>query len=142
MKALLALTAFIAVAANASPLTVAASYRNDKVVNNEGVEVSAQYNTNSLAFGANIMANENKVLSYGATVGVPTKLVGIQVTPFMGVEQYRTSKEFTAVNLGTKVVVPVYKTLGLTTDVKWVQGTGSKNDLSDVSYSVGIANKF
>lgn len=63
-----------------------------------------------------------------------------------GVEGYRPyrgiANDTVAVNLGFKTHTPVTKTVGLTTDVKWVHGTGSRNDLEDVSYSVGLYKKF
>lgn len=146
-KTFVALAAVFAVtAAHANP-TLSASYRNDKVVDVEGVEVSLQHQVDDkYTVGVNLFGNEDKLVSYGAFLGVPVPTKLTLVTPYVGVEGYRPYRDITndtlAVNLGFKTHTPVTKTVGLTTDIKWVHGTGNRNDLEDVSYSVGLYKKF
>lgn len=139
-------TVFAVTAAYANP-TLSTSYRSDKVVDVEGVEASFQHQVdNRYTVGANLFGNKDKLVSYGAYLGIPVPTKVTLVTPYLGVEGYRPYRNITndtvAVNLGFKTHTPVTKTVGLTTDVKWVHGTGSRNDLEDVSYSVGLYKKF
>lgn len=132
------------------PLDVALAYRNDKAINIEGMEATLQYQLNDkVVVGGNVFGNEEDVLSYGAYAGVPFKLTGhsIRVVPYVGLEQYTENDQTgnvdrTAVNTGFKTFTNVYKSVGLTTDVKYVRGTEDKDDLNDVSYSIGLTNKF
>ena len=132
------------------PLDVSVAYRNDKAIDLEGVEASVQYQLNDkLVLGGNIFGNEDDVLSYGAYAGVPFKLTGhsVRVIPYVGLEQYTENDQTgnvdrTAVNTGFKTFTNVYKSVGLTTDVKYVRGTEDKDDLNDVSYSIGLSHKF
>ena len=132
------------------PLDVALAYRNDKAIGLEGMEAIVQYQLNDkVVVGGNIFGNEDDVLSYGAYAGVPFKLTGhlVRVVPYVGVEQYTDNDQTgnvdrTAVNTGFKTFTNVYKSVGITTDVKYVRGTEDKDDLNDVSYSIGLTNKF
>ena len=136
--------------ANEHPLDVALSYRNDKAIGLEGMEATLQYQLNDkVVVGGNIFGNEDDVLSYGAYAGVPFKLTGhsIRIVPYVGLEQYTDNdqtgnEDKTAINTGFKTFTNVYKSVGITTDVKYVRGTEDKDDLNDVSYSIGLTNKF
>ena len=132
------------------PLDVSVSYRNDKAINLEGVEASVQYQLNDkVVLGGSLFSNEDDLLSYGAYAGVPLKLTGhsVRIVPYVGLEQYTDNdqtgnKDKTALNTGFKTFTNVYKSVGITTDVKYVHGTENKDDLNDVSYSIGLTNKF
>ena len=132
------------------PLDVSLLYRNDKAIGMEGMEASVQYQLNDkVVLGGNVFGNEDDVLSYGAYAGVPFKLTGhsVRIVPYVGLEQYTENDQTgnvdrTAVNTGFKTFTNVYKSVGLTTDVKYVRGTENKDDLNDVSYSIGLTNKF
>lgn len=132
------------------PLDVSVAYRDDKALDLEGVEASVQYQLNDkLVLGGNLFGNEDDLLSYGAYAGVPFKLTGhsVRVIPYVGLEQYTENDQTgnvdrTAVNTGFKTFTNVYKSVGLTTDVKYVRGTEDKDNLNDVSYSIGLSHKF
>ena len=132
------------------PLDVSVSYRNDKAIDLEGVEASVQYQLNDkVVLGGSLFGNEDDLLSYGAYAGVPLKLTGhdIRIVPYVGLEQYTDNdqtgnEDKTALNTGFKTFTNVYKSVGITTDVKYVRGTEDKDDLNDVSYSIGLTNKF
>ncbi len=132
------------------PLDVSVSYRNDKAIDLEGVEASVQYQLNDkVVLGGSLFGNEDDLLSYGAYAGVPLKLTGhsVRIVPYVGLEQYTDNdqtgnEDKTALNTGFKTFTNVYKSVGITTDVKYVRGTEDKDDLNDVSYSIGLTNKF
>lgn len=129
------------------PLDVSVLYRNDKAIDKEGTEASVQYQLNDkVSVGANIFGNEDDVISYGANVGVPFTLTDhqVRVIPYVGLEQYNVdnAEDATALNVGFKTYTPIYKTFQVTTDVKYVRGTENKDDLNDVSYSIGLSKKF
>lgn len=147
-KTLLALlSAGIMSAAVAAPTTVSTSYRNDEVLDVEGVEVRAEHEiTKHYTVSVNAFANEDKLISYGATIGTPLKLRYTTVLPYIGTEVYRPYRivldDAIMVNAGFRTNTPITRTFGLTTDIKWTHGTGSSNDLEDVSYAVGLFKKF
>ncbi len=132
------------------PLDVSVAYRNDKAIDLEGVEASVQYQLNDkVVLGGSLFGNEDDLLSYGAYAGVPLKLTGhsVRIVPYVGLEQYTDNdqtgnEDKTALNTGFKTFTNVYKSVGITTDVKYVRGTEDKDDLNDVSYSIGLTNKF
>lgn len=138
-KILIIAAALSAMVANAS---VSVNYRQDKMVDVEGVEVTGQMNVDKVAVGVNALGNEDRLVSFGAFMGVPVKTKITTLTPYLGVEGYRVNDNPIAVNVGFKTHTPVVKGFGLATDVKWSQATGRHNDLNDVSYSLGIFKKF
>ena len=85
--------AFASTIAVAAPVGVdtTVSYRNDKAVQQEGVEANVSYSVMpELVVGATVFADSDDLVSYGAHVGSPVKIksTNIVVTPYIGYERY------------------------------------------------------
>lgn len=143
--------AFASTIAVAAPVGVdtTVSYRNDKAVQQEGVEANVSYSVMpELVVGATVFADSDDLVSYGAHVGSPVKIksTNIVVTPYIGYERYDEAK-VSSLNAGVKAFAPVFaKNTGVTADVKVIEAVGENRDSldqgDDYSFSIGLTQKF
>lgn len=138
----LAVTALSGVTqAHANP-SVSLLYENNEALDQEGVKAELSHQHKKLETSLNVFGDSHRVHSYGASVGVPYKVSKVTVTPFLGVDRYRTVDQ-TVASIGFGAKYEVLKSIYLDGRVKYVEGlTGSNDKVEDVVYNIGLTKKF
>lgn len=138
------LTAVVASTTAFANPTTTVSYEYNNALKKEGVNLEVGYNASDIVVGLNTLVDEDRVHTYGATLGFqlkPFTNVPLYVTPTVGIERYRTIREdIGSVGVGFKY--PVAKKTQLDARVKYVGGIKSHEKTDDVVYNIGFTKTF
>ena len=126
----------------AEAVEIGVGYVNNKVVDKEGTNLKVGSELNNIRYGITTMVSSERVESYGAYLGVPLRLQGVQleITPTITTEYYHEAKE-TVGGVGLNVGYRINESLVL-------EGQGTVNRSFDSSnytgevYTVGLTKTF
>ena len=126
----------------AQAVEVGVGYVNNKVIDKEGTNLKVGSEWNNIRYGVTTMVSTERVESYGAYLGVPLRLQGVQleITPTITTEYYHEAKE-TIGGVGLNVGYRINESLVL-------EGQGTVNRSFDSSnytgevYTVGLTKMF
>ena len=126
----------------AEAVEIGVGYVNNKVIDKEGTNLKVGSEWNNIRYGVTTMVSSERVESYGAYLGVPLRLQGVQleITPTITTEYYHEAKE-TIGGVGLNVGYRINKSLVL-------EGQGTVNRSFDSSnytgevYTVGLTKTF
>ena len=126
----------------AEAVEIGAGYVNNKLIDKEGTNLKVGSEWNNIRYGLTTMVSTERAESYGAYLGVPLRLQGVQleITPTITAEYYHEAKE-TIGGVGLNVGYRINKSLVL-------EGQGTVNRSFDSSnytgevYSVGLTKTF
>ena len=126
----------------AQAVEIGVGYVNNKVIDKEGTNLKVGSEWNNIRYGVTTMVSSERVESYGAYLGVPLRLQGLQleITPTITTEYYHEAKE-TIGGVGLNVGYRINKSLVL-------EGQGTVNRSFDSSnytgevYTVGLTKTF
>ena len=126
----------------AQAVEIGVGYVNNKVIDKEGTNLKVGSEWNNIRYGITTMVSSERVESYGAYLGVPLRLQGIQleITPTITTEYYHEAKE-TVGGVGMNVGYRINESLVL-------EGQGTVNRSFDSSnysgevYTVGLTKTF
>ena len=126
----------------AEAVEIGVGYVNNKVIDKEGTNLKVGSEWNNIRYGLTTMVSTERSESYGAYLGIPLRLQGVQleITPTITTEYYHEAKE-TIGGVGLNVGYRINKTLVL-------EGQGTVNRSFDSSnytgevYTVGLTKTF
>ena len=126
----------------AEAVEIGVGYVNNKVIDKEGTNLKVGSEWNNIRYGLTTMLSTERAETYGAYLGVPLRLQGVQleITPTITTEYYHEAKE-TVGGVGMNVAYQINKSLFLE-----AQGTTNRSfDSSSYTgevYSVGLVKRF
>ena len=126
----------------AEAVEIGVGYVNNSVIDKEGTNLKVGSEWNNVRYGVTTMVSSERVESYGAYLGVPLRLQGVQleITPTITTEYYDDAEEFVG-GVGMNVAYQINKSLFLE-----AQGTTNRSfDSSSYTgevYSVGLVKRF
>ena len=126
----------------AEAVEIGVGYVNNSVIDKEGTNLKVGSEWNNVRYGVTTMVSSERVESYGAYLGVPLRLQGVQleITPTITTEYYHEAKE-TIGGVGLNVGYRINESLVL-------EGQGTVNRSFDSSnytgevYTVGLTKTF
>lgn len=126
----------------AEAVEIGVGYVNNKVIDKEGTNLKVGSEWNNIRYGLTTMVSTERAEVYGAYLGVPLRLQGIQleITPTITTEYYHEAKE-TIGGVGLNVGYRINESLVL-------EGQGTVNRSFDSSnysgevYTVGLTKTF
>lgn len=126
----------------AEAVEIGVGYVNNNVIDKEGTNLKVGSEWNNIRYGVTTMVSSERVESYGAYLGVPLRLQGVQleITPTITTEYYHEAKE-TIGGVGLNVGYRINESLVL-------EGQGTVNRSFDSSnytgevYTVGLTKTF
>lgn len=126
----------------AEAVEVGVGYVNNKVIDKEGTNLKVGSEWNNIRYGLTTMVSTERAETYGAYLGVPLRLQGVQleITPTITTEYYHEAKE-TVGGVGLNVGYRINESLVL-------EGQGTVNRSFDSSnysgevYTVGLTKTF
>ena len=126
----------------AQAVEIGVGYVNNNVIDKEGTNLKVGSEWNNIRYGLTTMVSTERVESYGAYLGVPLRLQGVQleITPTITTEYYHEAKE-TIGGVGLNVGYRINESLVL-------EGQGTVNRSFDSSnytgevYTVGLTKTF
>ena len=126
----------------AQAVEIGVGYVNNKVIDKEGTNLKVGSEWNNIRYGLTTMLSRERAESYGAYLGVPLRLQGVQleITPTITTEYYHEAKE-TVGGVGLNVGYRINESLVL-------EGQGTVNRSFDSSnysgevYTVGLTKTF
>ena len=126
----------------AKAVEIGVGYVNNKVIDKEGTNLKVGSEWNNIRYGLTTMVSNERAESYGAYLGVPLRLQGVQleITPTITTEYYHEAKE-TVGGVGLNVGYRINESLVL-------EGQGTVNRSFDSSnysgevYTVGLTKTF
>ena len=126
----------------AGAVEIGVGYVNNSVIDKEGTNLKVGSEWNNVRYGVTTMVSSERVESYGAYLGVPLRLQGLQleITPTITTEYYHEAKE-TIGGVGLNVGYRINESLVL-------EGQGTVNRSFDSSnytgevYTVGFTKTF
>ena len=126
----------------AQAVEVGVGYVNNKVIDKEGTNLKVGSEWNNIRYGVTTTVSTERVETYGAYLGVPLRLQGVQleITPTITTEYYHEAKE-TIGGVGLNVGYRINESLVL-------EGQGTVNRSFDSSnytgevYTVGLTKTF
>lgn len=126
----------------AQAVEIGTGYVNNKVIDKEGTNLKVGSEWNNIRYGLTTMVSTERAESYGAYLGIPLRLQGVQleITPTITTEYYHEAKE-TIGGVGLNVGYRINKSLVL-------EGQGTVNRSFDSSnytgevYTVGLTKTF
>ena len=126
----------------AQAVEIGVGYVNNNVIDKEGTNLKVGSEWSNIRYGVTTMVSSERVESYGAYLGVPLRLQGVQleITPTIITEYYDDAEEFVG-GVGMNVAYQINKSLFLE-----AQGTTNRSfDSSSYTgevYSVGLVKRF
>ena len=126
----------------AEAVEIGVGYVNNSVIDKEGTNLKVGSEWNNVRYGVTTMVSSERVESYGAYLGVPLRLQGVQleITPTITTEYYDDAEEFVG-GVGMNVAYQINKSLFLE-----AQGTTNRSfDSSSYTgevYTVGLTKTF
>ena len=126
----------------AQAVEIGVGYVNNKVIDKEGTNLKVGSEWSNIRYGLTTMVSTERVETYGAYLGVPLRLQGVQleITPTITTEYYHEAKE-TIGGVGLNVGYRINESLVL-------EGQGTVNRSFDSSnytgevYTVGLTKTF
>mgnify|MGYP003428378904 FL=1 len=126
----------------AEAVEIGVGYVNNSVIDKEGTNLKVGSEWNNIRYGVTTMVSTERVETYGAYLGVPLRLQGVQleITPTITTEYYHEAKE-TIGGVGLNVGYRINESLVL-------EGQGTVNRSFDSSnytgevYTVGLTKTF
>ena len=126
----------------AQAVEIGVGYVNNSVIDKEGTNLKVGSEWNNIRYGVTTMVSTERVETYGAYLGVPLRLQGVQleITPTITTEYYHEAKE-TIGGVGLNVGYRINESLVL-------EGQGTVNRSFDSSnytgevYTVGLTKTF
>lgn len=126
----------------AEAVEIGVGYVNNKVIDKEGTNLKVGSEWNNIRYGLTTMVSTERAEVYGAYLGVPLRLQGVQleITPTITTEYYHEAKE-TIGGVGLNVGYRINESLVL-------EGQGTVNRSFDSSnysgevYTVGLTKTF
>lgn len=126
----------------AEAVEIGLGYTDNKIINQEGVNVKVGSEYNNIRYGITAMANDERVETYGVYLGVPLRVQGTQLvlTPTITTEYYHEARE-TIGGVGMNIGYCINENLTLE-----AQGTVNRSfdshDYTGEVYSIGLVNRF
>lgn len=126
----------------AEAVEIGVGYVNNKVIDKGGTNLKVGSEWNNIRYGLTTMVSAERAETYGAYLGVPLRLQGVQleITPTITTEYYHEAKE-TIGGVGLNVGYRINESLVL-------EGQGTVNRSFDSSnysgevYTVGLTKTF
>jgi len=126
----------------AEAVEIGVGYVNNKVIDKEGTNLKVGSEWNNIRYGLTTMVSTERAEAYGAYLGVPLRLQGVQleITPTITTEYYHEAKEAVG-GVGLNVGYRINESLVL-------EGQGTVNRSFDSSnysgevYTVGLTKTF
>ena len=126
----------------AQAVEIGVGYVNNNVIDKEGTNLKVGSEWSNIRYGITTMVSTERVETYGAYLGVPLRLQGVQleITPTITTEYYHEAKE-TIGGVGLNVGYRINESLVL-------EGQGTVNRSFDSSnytgevYTVGLTKTF